>query len=285
MMYGSDHPNEFSQIQRLKALYRGVVPEHVLEQFTDAILDHGKIPERPDDTPYNKQWYVGDDSHSHSLILARRSTVESLARSSVAKAWSKTWGQFLSLYGDDNFLEAERDYPRFRNYVEREFPRQPDASLDDLWQQYLALDCYVERFPVGDDEFDQADYEMWLYDRNSSDPDLCQMALEEVPAAILREYAVMESGGMMGGGDFAHIPRERRDDVVAAMTELGYTLLEDQELINAAQNAPHDVTAIYRRLLENEMLDGFIDQVGEVVDEVRRPKPKSSRDPFDEWEW
>lgn len=88
---------------------------------------------------------------------------------------------------------------------------------------------------------------------------------------------------MMGGGDFVHFAPEVREDLVAAMTEMGFTILEDQDLINAAQNSPGDVDAVYRRYLENDILDAFVNQVQEAVDERRRPPRKPDPDPDLDW--
>lgn len=279
MLYGSNHPNELSQIYFLKLTYGGHIPDHVLERYSDEILETGIMPDPEDSEPMNRQWYLGTDSYSDSLILARRDTVESFACYSAAKAWAKNWGQFLALYGDHHFMEAEREYPSFRHFVSLQLPRNPGASLDDLWQQYRDLSPFNERPPLDDDRYDQADHEMWLYDLSMATPDLRQMAMEEVPLPILKQFCTVEGGGMMGGGDFAHFAHEVREELVAAMTEMGFTILEDQDLINAAQNAPSDVDAVYRRYLENDTLDAFISQVQDAVDERRRPPGKPDSDP------
>jgi hypothetical protein len=284
MLYGSNHPNELSLIHFLKVTYRGYLPDHVLERYTDEILETGIMPDPGDDELLNRQWYLGRDPYSDSLILSRRDTVESFARFSAAKAWSTTWGQFLSLYDDHCFREAGREYESFRHFVNEQLPRDPGTTLDDLWRQYRELSPFSGRPHLDDDPYDQADHEMWLYDCNIDTPDLRQMAMEEVPLPILRRFCTVEGGGMMGGGDFVHFALDVREELVAAMTEMGFTILEDQDLINAAQNSPADNDAVFRRILENEMLDAFVSQVQEAVDERRRPPRKADPD-LDDWDW
>jgi len=45
MLYDSNHPNELAQISLLKSVYRGHVPDHVLERYSDEILETGIMPD------------------------------------------------------------------------------------------------------------------------------------------------------------------------------------------------------------------------------------------------
>jgi len=260
MTYGNPHPNQLAQIQYLRAMFRDVVSDDLLEQFETAILAAEVMPRHEDAPAEHDQFIIGNDPYSDSLILVRRCFIERVAERYAARTWAKTWGQYYGLMGDAGedlraHFRQESEYENFEAYFKARLPLDPEQTLDGFWEEYLALSYFGERPPLDDEEFDQSEYEMCLYDGNSDIPDMRQFALEELPLSILKEFATIEGGGMMGGGDFVHLARDRKEELIEAMKKEGFWVTEDQLLVDAAQNSPDDIHAVYLRLYQNDVLD------------------------------
>lgn len=259
-MFFTNHPNEFAQIEILEATYRDIVPDKLLDDLIDAIRTARKPVRVHRESMTTHHWYIGRDPHSDSLILAQRGTVERFAEHAAAKAWASTWDQFRALTGTRSAAD-EVEYPSFLHYLKEALNEFPRGSLDEYWADYVDLSFDHERPTLGSDAFDQADFEIALYDRNAAVPDLRQNALWELPKPILREFGVIQDGGMMGGGDFVWLDPDRRDELEAAMRDLGFVLWEDSLLIDAAQNTPADPLEVYRRLHQNVEIEEMLDDL------------------------
>jgi len=268
-MFDHPHPNLVAQIQLLQAMYRGVLDDAVLDGFLAAVRDADTLPPPPERQDAGRHLVVGDDPHSDSLVLVDRHSAQYAAQTYLARDWAETWGQYFEMHGHDlrdEFREAAR-YPTFEHFLRERFPVQPDRSLGEFWQDYCELSwAWQQRPPLDHEPFDLGAYEGWLIDSCCDMPDMRQLALETIPVAILREFATIESGGMMGGGDFVHLPRERKAELIAALEAAGFTVTEDQDLVAAAQNAGGGTRSILASRFAEEMLARFLRRVEAIAD-------------------
>lgn len=215
----------------------------------------------PHDAPLDvgAPWVTGRDPFSDSLVLASRDTVQHEAAIGAAAAWARTWGQFFGILGslggsiEESIREAVR-YPDFRSYYVCRAVHKPQNTLDACWREYCDLAPLADRPPMPHEELRDGDLDCWQHEHGYGREDLRQSSLNEIPVSILREFATIELAGPIGGGDFVHIPLERKEELIDAMRDLGEDVAEDQELIAAAQNVPQDPEGTFRRVFMEEMM-------------------------------
>ena len=85
---------------------------------------------------------------------------------------------------------------------------------------------------------------------------------------------------MMDDGPTLSIDAGRRAELIAALEARGYKVIEDQEMISAAQNIVDDPSLIYRKCQREAMVWGFEKAVMEAIFASRRkPEPPDFDEP------
>jgi hypothetical protein len=264
-------------IQGIKTRYRGVIPDHVIDSVPDDVADQDAIPDASDLHIGMATFFWGIDPNSRNLVVAPSGLVEGMAEGSARKAASRTWGQYRMLGGRVPTEHAGWEFASPGEFLEHAMIADPGKSLDQVWAEYRALGALWGRPPLDDDPYDRADHETWELERGSPPLDLLGEMADTLPQEILREFAEVEGGGMIGGS-WVTLDADRRDELIAALTARGETVVEDQELIAAAQNQVGDPAAVFRRCRRSVFIDAYLEEVSEALYEANRPEP-----PDDSW--
>lgn len=280
MAHGSTPPL-VETIRQIKQNFRGLIPDDIIDRISDDIDNIDDIPNGLGYDEPHDVLYVGVDPFSKSLIAAAPADVTSQALDAAIGAWSKTWGQYRGLNGYFNYFDSTPQYDSFDEYVTAKLGEDPMMSLDEMWAEYEALSYVTERPIMDTDEYSQGDHETWRIDFGAGVPDLRHRLSGALPDDILEEFGTTEGGGgMMDDGPTFSIDAGRRAELIAALEARGYKVIEDQEMISAAQNIVDDPSLIYRKCQREAMVWGFLNAVMDAIFASRRkPEPPDFDEP------
>ncbi|MHB8080402.1 MAG: hypothetical protein ACYDIE_14250 [Candidatus Krumholzibacteriia bacterium] len=180
----------------------------------------------------------------------------------LARNHATTWAGFLTALPDDDrkyfdqWSHQENEFASFAEYWEHrvdEVNQDEELTREQVWSDYLDLSWPDERPPLGDEPFDATSWAEIEFDCNLGPGDPQAAMTGSVPASILKEHGHVADSKW--DGHMASLQMQNEEAIVAAYRKLGYRIIRNDHLIEAACGETGDPNALQRLLLRTDLFD------------------------------
>lgn len=267
-------PNRINQAGEISTRFGGIVPDDLLTAFTDALAHSNKpaVEVGGDPHPWDRIFVCGlDPCDGLEMILLPLAYMIDLGRHHTSLTCARTFAELKALCNDTydcamSDLTEGAEFPTLEDYIasdecearpptlrenihddaeriahQQEYERLHAAFLAEAEREYQGLDPYGFRPPTDEDECDFGRYEEWrLSFGGNTDAVYPKTAMHGVvPDAVEEEFATLEA--CYWDGPHAIYQASDKQDIIAAMEELGFICVEDEYLIEACYGLENDM--------------------------------------------
>lgn len=265
--------NRFLRAMQLRAEFRDMVPDNLLEEFAHAITQSSEFEARGplSHDQLNRIFVYGREPvGDEDLLFAPLTDVMYHAVEYELQRVAKTFGEFFDglpghmgvIYREELAMACE--YPTFDDYA-RANPDDLDVNdTDALLAAWKDLPSCWDRLPLDEEEFDGSEWLEMTFDRSWRFYDLKVEIYGTVPGPIVSKYG--KAGWGVHDGPYIQFYWDEREVIIKDFEALGYTIVHDQDLIDSVYGAGPGLEAIRERVEKYQSMLRVLEELEDIED-------------------